>query len=349
MCDRVYVRSYAVFPQNIPIINWCRLPPLHLLLFLNWFIKHLLKLCPQVSAWYKHFHQLPSEYHGGDWQGNQLQRLSRDDRHVTSVCMWLCVCVYVCVCVCVCVCACVCECVCVCMCACVFVCVCVRVCANVCVCAQQIDVEWCYHILTVIFELFSNQQNLYSKMRENPFLQLQVHTYTRTYTHIHTYVHTHTHILTRTHTRTNTRTNTHTHTHIPRSFRKWFLWLRLWWQHIASAKPVTKRKRPWSRHAVLKSNGCIYRSPSALLWFRSAPLRFRDDEASCSYFTTPDQEATAQTPCDDSSSQRKVCVQHAQGYVPFKHARIHTHQYLTFMLTLHVNRFSGNVSFVFFE
>jgi len=97
----VFVCSYAVFPQNTPIISWCRLPPLHILLFLNWYIKKIIKLCPTATAWYQHFHQKPSEYHGGDFQGNQLQRLSRDDRHVTSglvcvhVCLCMCVCLYV--------------------------------------------------------------------------------------------------------------------------------------------------------------------------------------------------------------------------------------------------------------
>lgn len=74
-----YMFVYAVFPQSTDIITWCRLPPLHLHLFLNWFVKKIVKIHPNTETWYKHFHQQPSEYHGGDWQGPQLYRLSRSD------------------------------------------------------------------------------------------------------------------------------------------------------------------------------------------------------------------------------------------------------------------------------
>ncbi len=68
-----------VFPQNSPIISWCRLPPLHLHLFHNWFINHIVRLHPPAADWYHHFHQIRSDYHGGDFQGPQLYRLTRPD------------------------------------------------------------------------------------------------------------------------------------------------------------------------------------------------------------------------------------------------------------------------------
>jgi len=37
------------------------------------------KLHPPVVDWYPHFHQKPSDFHGGDFQGPQLQRLTQDD------------------------------------------------------------------------------------------------------------------------------------------------------------------------------------------------------------------------------------------------------------------------------
>ena len=67
------------FPQNTHIISWCRLPQLHLRLHLNWYIHKMCKIHQETSAWYKHFHQEPSDFHGGDFQGPQLKRLTQED------------------------------------------------------------------------------------------------------------------------------------------------------------------------------------------------------------------------------------------------------------------------------
>ena len=69
----------GLFPQKSRIIAWCRLPSLHLFLFVNWFIHHIVRLYPSAADWYRHYHQLPSEYHSGDFQGPQLHRLTRSD------------------------------------------------------------------------------------------------------------------------------------------------------------------------------------------------------------------------------------------------------------------------------
>lgn len=67
-----------LFPQSSLVITWCRLPQLHLRLHLNWYIHKMHHLKPGISEWYLHFHQKPSDYHGGDFQGPQLRRLSQD-------------------------------------------------------------------------------------------------------------------------------------------------------------------------------------------------------------------------------------------------------------------------------
>ena len=69
-------------PQSTPIISWCRMPQLHLHLHLNYYIHWVVKLHPATAMWYKHFNQTPSEFHGGDFQGPQLHRLSRRDSFV---------------------------------------------------------------------------------------------------------------------------------------------------------------------------------------------------------------------------------------------------------------------------
>ncbi len=37
------------------------------------------KLHSAISEWYLHFHQTPSLFHGGDWQGPHLHRLEKAD------------------------------------------------------------------------------------------------------------------------------------------------------------------------------------------------------------------------------------------------------------------------------
>ena len=68
-----------LFPQKSPVISWCRLPQLHLHLHLDWYFAKMRALHPQVVDWYRHFHQTPSDFHGGAFQGPQLQRLTRND------------------------------------------------------------------------------------------------------------------------------------------------------------------------------------------------------------------------------------------------------------------------------
>jgi len=74
-----------VFPQDIHIIEWCKLPQLHCHLFLNWFINHIERYM-ELSKWFSLFNQTRSDYHGGDFNGPQLYRLTRTDgmTHVTS-------------------------------------------------------------------------------------------------------------------------------------------------------------------------------------------------------------------------------------------------------------------------
>jgi len=69
----------SFLPKTLSPIRWLRLPQLHLHLLGNWFIKRLTDVFADTPLWYKHFHQQPSEYHGGDFEGNQLHRLSRAD------------------------------------------------------------------------------------------------------------------------------------------------------------------------------------------------------------------------------------------------------------------------------
>jgi len=68
-----------LFPQKSPVISWCRLPQFHLHLHLNWYIHAMVRLHHPVVDWYRHFHQKPSYFHGGDFQGPQLHRLTKDD------------------------------------------------------------------------------------------------------------------------------------------------------------------------------------------------------------------------------------------------------------------------------
>ena len=68
-----------LFPQKSSVISWCRLPQLHLHLHLNWYIHAMERLHHPVVDWYRHFRQKPFDFRGGDFQGPQLQRLTKDD------------------------------------------------------------------------------------------------------------------------------------------------------------------------------------------------------------------------------------------------------------------------------
>lgn len=69
----------SIFPQTIPVLDFAPLPELHLWLVLNWFIKKIVACHPAAESWYLHYHQLPNEYHGGQFNGPQLHRLTRDN------------------------------------------------------------------------------------------------------------------------------------------------------------------------------------------------------------------------------------------------------------------------------
>ena len=58
-----------IFPQDSSVIEWCRLPELHLHLHTNWYIEKMENLHPIVKDWYLHFHQTRCDFHGGDFQG----------------------------------------------------------------------------------------------------------------------------------------------------------------------------------------------------------------------------------------------------------------------------------------
>ena len=68
-----------IFPQSTIIISWCRFPELHIHLHLNWYVHRMERLLPAVAEWYLSFNQTRSEYHGGDFQGPQLRRLTQRD------------------------------------------------------------------------------------------------------------------------------------------------------------------------------------------------------------------------------------------------------------------------------
>ncbi len=69
----------SIYPQSTPIISWCRFPELHIHLHLNWYVRRMEHLLPAVAEWYLSFNQTRSEYHGGDFQGPQLRRLTQRD------------------------------------------------------------------------------------------------------------------------------------------------------------------------------------------------------------------------------------------------------------------------------
>ncbi len=69
----------SVFPQATAIITWCRFPELHLHLHINWYLHRMERVHPAIVEWYQHFNQTRSDFHGGDFAGPQIRRLSRPD------------------------------------------------------------------------------------------------------------------------------------------------------------------------------------------------------------------------------------------------------------------------------
>lgn len=69
----------ALFPQSTEIITWCRLPQLHLHLHLNWYIEAMERRLPAVRRWYLEYNQTKADFHGQQFQGPQLQRLTKPD------------------------------------------------------------------------------------------------------------------------------------------------------------------------------------------------------------------------------------------------------------------------------
>ena len=75
-CNAAPIKS---FPDDTLIITWSRLPELHLFLHVNYYIDNICRCHPPATAWYEHYHQTRSPFHGEAFQGPQLRRLTRKD------------------------------------------------------------------------------------------------------------------------------------------------------------------------------------------------------------------------------------------------------------------------------
>jgi len=63
-----------------PVIDFVMQPELHYLIgIFNWLYKLLIKALPAAEKWPQHFYILPSNYHGGAFEGNQCRRLLNKD------------------------------------------------------------------------------------------------------------------------------------------------------------------------------------------------------------------------------------------------------------------------------
>ncbi len=54
----------AIFPQKTSFVSFIRFPELHAHLHLNYYIDHICSIHPSAEAWYSHFNQTRSEFHG---------------------------------------------------------------------------------------------------------------------------------------------------------------------------------------------------------------------------------------------------------------------------------------------